>query len=687
MNFQEFCDSVEYIDKQKVEVKNSSVLIYTNEEGAYFNVCPDDLVLFIVFLSKHFDEAYAAWDKTPTKKSNFTIYEEKSYRAIYTCTGEDEGLRTLKSAGRSQTRALSKVVSKLISFISGLEYLGVDNNTYFDKDIVLEVVKKIPDILILPEFDIDTGAVRINNKQVYIEWLKEQGATSSTIKKYTEQSINAANLVIRRSDLDFQGLYTINHSSELQSKINILNDDEEWIAKNASGKNMYSAGVNKYNAFLIQKNHTAYVTLSKQFIILAGISGSGKTRFVREQAKHFDSSRNNYCLTSVRPDWHEPSDLLGYTSYMSGSAEFISTDILRFLVSAWKHIIFKVNKNEDSLFWQGRPLSEIQPYFLCLDEMNLAPVEQYFSDYLSVLETQRWNNDFEIEEFNSSNKLNYKYVYECDPLIKASVFTQLDDNARNRLASNLGLNLEVEIEKDIWNYFISYGISIPFNLILAGTVNMDETTHGFSRKVLDRAITLDFGEFYPNDFSSYFVPSMKNNILTYPKLTDGRNLRKLNQTIDSDGMRTIEFITTINSVLKDSPFMLAYRALNELLLSVIAIAPKDERALLATWDDFVMTKILPRIEGDHDKLTGSGGDNNLLEGLKHVLKDQLNIIWEGSSRPDLYRSYNTPRILPEIMGESDNRVSDVVWITCRSKNKLEWMLKRLEYSAFTSFWP
>ena len=319
--------------------------------------------------------------------------------------------------------------------------------------------------------------------------------------------------------------------------------------------------------------------------------------------------------------------------------------------------------------------------------MNLAPVEQYFSDYLSVLETQRWNNDFEVGQFNSSNNLNYKYVYECDPLIKPSIFSQLDDSARSRLASNLGLNLEIEIEKDIWNYFINDGISIPFNLILAGTVNMDETTHGFSRKVLDRAITLDFGEFYPNDFSSYFEPHIRNNILTYPKLTDGRNLQKLSQTVDKDGSRTIDFITAINSVLKDSPFMLAYRALNELLLSIIAIAPQDERTLLAIWDDFIMTKILPRIEGDHDKLTGVGGDNNLLEGLKRVLKDQLNIIWEGCSRPDLYRSYNTPRISLEIFGESDDKVSNVVWITCRSKHKLEWMLKRLQYSAFTSFWP
>ncbi len=76
------------------------------------------------------------------------------------------------------------------------------------------------------------------------------------------------------------------------------------------------------------------IFLPKPFLLLAGISGTGKTRFIREQAKFLSSNQDNYCLTSVRPDWHEPSDLLGYVSRLSGKAEYVVTDVLKFIVQA-----------------------------------------------------------------------------------------------------------------------------------------------------------------------------------------------------------------------------------------------------------------------------------------------------------------------------------------------------------------
>ncbi|MCZ8501670.1 hypothetical protein O9853_12460 [Vibrio lentus] len=76
-------------------------------------------------------------------------------------------------------------------------------------------------------------------------------------------------------------------------------------------------------------------TISKPFLLLAGISGTGKTRFVRKQAEKTGSIEDTYRLTSVRPDWHEPSDLLGYTSRLNGNAEYIVTDVLKFIVKAW----------------------------------------------------------------------------------------------------------------------------------------------------------------------------------------------------------------------------------------------------------------------------------------------------------------------------------------------------------------
>ena len=379
------------------------------------------------------------------------------------------------------------------------------------------------------------------------------------------------------------------------------------------------------------------IRLPKPFLILAGISGTGKTRFVRQQAER--TGLDNYCLVSVRPDWHEPSDLLGYISHLGSQPKYITTDVLRFIVKAWKHIAdsgfdLKTGKVTEE------QLNEIQPYWLCLDEMNLAPVEQYFADYLSILETRQWNGE----------------VYQCDPLLKSSVLENIQP-------TDLGLD-----EGDIlWEHFKENGISIPFNLIVAGTVNMDETTHGFSRKVLDRALSFDFNEFYPNDFNAYFLSHAQNKTFTYPIYSDA----SLSLNFDSIFVKeSCEFLSEVNNVLKNSPFELAYRALNELLLAVKCINPKNEIELQSIWDDFLMMKVLPRIEGDSEKLDFDG-EKSLLTNLEAIIKEQLSDIWEGEKRIDLFRETNE---------------GDVINIACRSKAKISWMQTKLEKFGFTHFW-
>ena len=246
------------------------------------------------------------------------------------------------------------------------------------------------------------------------------------------------------------------------------------------------------------------------------------------------------------------------------------------------------------------------------------------------------------------------------------MFTQLDDVTQLRT----NLDLAGDENNDLWEYFLTKGISIPPNLIVAGTVNMDETTHGFSRKVIDRAFTIDFGEFFPNDYNAYFEPETQPKVLSFPTLTqvDVTDISEY----DENGSQSIEFIEAINSVLKGTPFELAYRALNELLIAVVCFKPKETHELQAVWDDFLMTKVLPRIEGDSEKLQDDG-ENSLLKKLEVILSEQLNEIWDKpESRPDLLRE--------KITGDAIN-------ISCRSKKKLSWMQERLSTNGFTSFWP
>lgn len=401
--------------------------------------------------------------------------------------------------------------------------------------------------------------------------------------------------------------------------------------------------------------------LPKPFILLAGISGTGKTRFIREQAKASGTLDENYELVAVRPDWHEPSDLLGYISRLSNNgAEYITTDVVKFLAKAWRAIFdagltIKGERNGLVLIGESDQLNELRPYWLCLDEMNLAPVEQYFSDYLSILETREW-------EWSDSNN----FTYRCDAILTPSLFKQVAKSNIDKLQEDVGL----ENHQELWELILEHGLSIPPNLIVAGTVNMDETTYGFSRKVIDRALSFDFGEFFPNDYEQFFKADTKPKALTFPIWSQATEEDLSSVTIDSDGKKTIGFLTAVNAELKNSPFELAYRALNELLLSVVAFKPQDDAELQAVWDDFLMCKVLPRIEGDLDKLQG---ENGILAKLETLLEKELAAIWDGDeSRKDLYRTKEN---------------GDDVNVACRSKKKLAWMKERLSTAGFTSFWP
>lgn len=460
--------------------------------------------------------------------------------------------------------------------------------------------------------------------------------------------------------------------TDLQELLKIYKDIEEFNFETLLEEEDFSQSKPIKEPFTIQG-----VPLSKPFLLLAGISGTGKTRFVREQAKASKQFTETYCLTSVRPDWHEPSDLLGYISRLNETAEYITTDVLQFIAKAWRGIADKgltievqdVEEQGERLVVTGEhdALKQVLPYWLCLDEMNLAPVEQYFADYLSVLETREWR------------WMGDSFTYSSDALLKPATIKEVADKDKLREALGFG-NAKYN---ELWDFICQYGLGIPFNLMVAGTVNMDETTHGFSRKVIDRALSFDFGAFFPNHYDDFFTPSSCNKRLSYP-IWSHASKADLSNTFDTDGSQTVAFLTAVNAVLKNTPFELAFRALNELLLAVVCSQPKDELTLKAVWDDFMMCKVLPRIEGDTDKLTTTDG-KALLAELNTVLADQLAPIWQAdknndaNQRPDLYRE--------KVVADGATDEEKVLAIPCRSKAKLKWMSDRLASATFTSFWP
>ena len=318
---------------------------------------------------------------------------------------------------------------------------------------------------------------------------------------------------------------------------------------------------------------------TKPFIILAGLSGTGKSRLVRTLAYNFcndDKLKNpnkpgNFELIKVKPNWHDSTELIGYESRISGQDRYIVTDFLRFIVKAWHY-----------------PQT---PFFLCLDEMNLAPVEQYFAEYLSIIETRQLKNG----------------IITTDPILNCStcIKYKVKENSSNN-NSDFFDQLSVTIPELLYQ-FCTEGIALPPNLIVMGTVNMDETTHSFSRKVLDRAMTIEMGnvnlmeglnsevsdwEYPDNPFESRFVIGNK---------TLGSHVFS---ELNSEGEIIIDYLKKINDLLSNTPFMIAYRVRDEFLLyayNYFINFGSTKNRLTTILDEMTCLKILPRIEGDEEK--------------------------------------------------------------------------------------
>lgn len=362
---------------------------------------------------------------------------------------------------------------------------------------------------------------------------------------------------------------------------------------------------------LKDSTYRPYITAikSKPFLLLAGISGTGKSRIVRELARacwdegstEFKAQKpKNFEMVQVKPNWHDSSELIGYVSRIGADKDgngvvFVAGDFLRFVAKAWEN-------------------PEI-PYFLCLDEMNLAPVEQYFAEYLSVIESRKVSEDG---------------VVITDPILKKSK----EDWYRV-------LTRDLTSDDDVRNRFLTDGICIPQNLIVIGTVNMDETTFSFSRKVLDRAMTIEMNEVNLKgglDHRHEMIGKLGKTELI-GEFVEGVDVYSDFQSVCDIA---IDYLQGINDKLEGTPFKVAYRTRNEVLLYVVNNLPynKDSKGnalsqdyvIARALDEITNMKILSRIEGDETKVSAS-----FLDGLENTIKTGLvtvcsNLFEEGEGK-------------------------------------------------------
>lgn len=418
--------------------------------------------------------------------------------------------------------------------------------------------------------------------------------------------------------------------------------------------------------------HLSYLTAlrTKPFMLLAGISGTGKSRIVRklaqatvteklQRAEGYNGndwkndrwtlhSPANFELIQVKPNWHNSMDVIGYLSNIP-SPHYVFTPFIEFIVKAWQHP--KV------------------PFFLCLDEMNLAPVEEYFAEFLSAIESR----SFEGGE------------YMTDPIIKP--FNSFGEDVAKMMVNTLFPKFTAADKNSFLGKVVDHletkGLTLPKNLIVIGTVNMDETTFSFSRKVLDRAMSVEMNEV---NYDSFLTDTTDDDLKAIVKAFEENGDADLNallvdrhieakeiiEELGEDAQFAIDYLRRINALLEGTPFKLGYRAANEALIYLHASHEFGQTDRIAALDNFTLMKILSRIEGDETKLkiTDSEADK------ERIAKAEVNVD-EAKQYGDLNILTALRHIITNQLGEQDK---------LHSVKKIDSMLSQLKRDHFVSFW-
>ena len=454
---------------------------------------------------------------------------------------------------------------------------------------------------------------------------------------------------------------------------------------------------------LLYSSHiSSYLTAlrTKPFMLLAGISGTGKSRIVRklaqatiteelQRAKGYTGddfandrwklhSPANFELIQVKPNWHNSMDVIGYLSNIP-SPHYVFTPFIEFIVKAWQH-------------------PEV-PFFLCLDEMNLAPVEEYFAEFLSAIESR----SFEGEE------------YLTDPIIKP--FNSFGEDVAKTMVITLfpdftAGDTESAITKII-KHFRTKGLTLPKNLIVIGTVNMDETTFSFSRKVLDRAMSVEMNEVnYDSFLNDTTDDDLKVIVNTFEENSDAdlnallvdRHIeaKEIIEELGEDAQFAINYLKRVNALLEGTPFKLGYRAANEALIYLQASQEFGQTDRIAALDKFTLMKILSRIEGDETKLkiTDSEadkerianasvnvdaakqyGDLNILTALRNIITQMLGESDNADLESNVTEETATESEEEMISTEQQKKKKEL-----QSIKKIDSMLSQLKRDHFVSFW-
>ncbi len=291
----------------------------------------------------------------------------------------------------------------------------------------------------------------------------------------------------------------------------------------------------------------AFSLMSKRFLILSGLAGSGKTQLALAFASALATDKEKQmCVVSVGADWTNREPLLGFPNALQ-QGKYVKPEngVLDLLIEA--------NKMENS----------DKPFFLILDEMNMSYVERYFADFLSAME--------------SNEKISLWTADACD-------------------------KTKVDIDG------VPQHIGLPRNLFIIGTINVDETTYMFSPKVLDRANVIEF-KISPKEMELFLqeMREVNRENINGKAAEMGADFVKKSckKDFDKDDKAVLTLQEFFNE-LKNVNAEFGYRSATEIFRFICQAKDNDDTPAKMTDEEIldaaIVQKLLPKLHGSRKKL-------------------------------------------------------------------------------------
>lgn len=625
-------------DIKKVEIASADNMDYvwyiTKQNQSFADLCYMSHILED-WNNNEFENYESFFNRNKTKQEYGSLSENTPHRATINCVPagllttndpyDSDNLTPLYysikercNANFANTQSYQDLINnQLQSFV-----LRVNNNNMNPLLFLLKILLQVGDATGEYKITINEFKLFVATTSLWKDYFK----VTDSILRYREDSVyknecdNARTQSVQ--DVRIQKFLANHEFIETEGKELVLQDQFVMRARKLvanfeiNGTTTERSGLTYYvngKDATLNKDVVSYLSVirTKPFLLLAGISGTGKSRIVKEMAyascpdegdlRDDKTSPGNYCLVEVKPNWNDSTELLGYETVLDGG-NYHLTKFVKFLIKAMQH--------------------ENVPFFVCLDEMNLAAVEQYFAEFLSILESRK----------------DVDGTIKSEPLIPATIFEKYQQKLHKELfptkdSSNTSTGAGCYTTDDrtavylhrTYAKLMEEGLRIPRNLIVVGTVNMDDTTYQFSRKVIDRAMTIEMNEVNLNDMFDiekpdalsyredvvdkgwFFAPFAQSNNALQQMNNDERELlaKKIKTTIgqtDADGTTTPD---SLEAILGKTPFRIAYRVVNELILHFYALRWENKEAEFEelynkALDNILMMKVLPRIEGNED---------------------------------------------------------------------------------------